>query len=120
MLAICLDELRGGDLGKLGDSLASRFLAIHTAVNEGNWRSAQYLELLPADGVTLLERDEEMYLRNEFIMDKKAKSYDKPAFPPRPPKGDGKGDRPPKGKGGGGKAPRAKPYPAKPAEENKK
>ena len=49
MLAVCLDELRGGELGKLGDSLASRFLAIHTAVNEGSWKSAQYLELHPLE-----------------------------------------------------------------------
>eukprot|EP00435_Cladocopium_sp_Y103_P056561 s1780_g19.t1 len=48
-LAVCLDELRSGDLGKLGDSLASRFLAIHTAVNEGSWRSAQFLELHPLE-----------------------------------------------------------------------
>eukprot|EP00438_Fugacium_kawagutii_P011482 Skav211700 [mRNA] locus=scaffold1535:216228:218787:+ [translate_table: standard] len=45
LLAVALDELRAGDLGKLGDSLASRFIAIHTAVNEGNWRAAQYLEM---------------------------------------------------------------------------
>ncbi|CAL1140246.1 unnamed protein product [Cladocopium goreaui] len=48
-LAVCLDELRAGELGKLGDSLASRYLAIHTAVNEGTWRSAQYLELHPLE-----------------------------------------------------------------------
>ena len=49
MLAVCLDELRGGELGRLGDSLASRFLAIHTAGNEGSWRSAQYLDLNPLE-----------------------------------------------------------------------
>ena len=49
LLAICLDELRAGELGKLGDSVASRFLDIHTAVNEGNWKSAQYLELHPLE-----------------------------------------------------------------------
>eukprot|EP00435_Cladocopium_sp_Y103_P061624 s1948_g23.t1 len=48
-LSICLDELRAGELGKLGDSLASRFLALHTAVNEGNWRAAQYLEIHPLE-----------------------------------------------------------------------
>ena len=45
-LAACLDELRSGLLGQLGDSLASRFLAIHTAVNEGN---CQFLELHPLE-----------------------------------------------------------------------
>ena len=48
-LSIGLDELRAGELGKLGDSLASRFLALHTAVNEGNWRAAQFLELHPLE-----------------------------------------------------------------------
>lgn len=49
LLAICLDELRAGELGKLGDSLASRFLAVHTALGEGSWRAAQYLELHPLE-----------------------------------------------------------------------
>ena len=44
LLAVAIDELRGGRLGQLGDTLAARFLAIHTAVNEGHWRSAQFLE----------------------------------------------------------------------------
>lgn len=48
-LAICLDELRSGRLGMLGDSLASRFLAIHSAVNEGGWKAAQFLELHPLE-----------------------------------------------------------------------
>ena len=48
-LSIAMDELRQGFLGKLGDSLASRFLAVHAAVNEGTWKSAQYLELHPLE-----------------------------------------------------------------------
>lgn len=51
MLAQCMDELRTGQLEKLGDSLAARFLAIHTAVNDGNWKTAQFLELHPLDPV---------------------------------------------------------------------
>ena len=49
-LSICMDELRSGRLGALGDSLASRFLAVHSAVNEGGWRTAQHLELHPLEG----------------------------------------------------------------------
>ncbi len=49
-LSICMDELRAGKLGALGDSLASRFLAVHSAVNEGGWRTAQHLELHPLEG----------------------------------------------------------------------
>lgn len=49
-LSICMDELRSGKLGALGDSLASRFLAVHSAVNEGGWKTAQHLELHPLEG----------------------------------------------------------------------
>jgi hypothetical protein len=48
-LAVALDELRGGQLGQLGDSLAARFLATHMAVNEGHWRSVQFLEIHPLE-----------------------------------------------------------------------
>jgi hypothetical protein len=48
LLAICLDELRAGGLGKLGDSLASRFLAIHTAVNEGIGRAPSTSSSIPS------------------------------------------------------------------------
>lgn len=51
-LANCVDQLRSGQLGLLGDSLASRFLAIHCAMVEGTWKSAQYLELNPLDAPT--------------------------------------------------------------------
>eukprot|EP00435_Cladocopium_sp_Y103_P009562 s1489_g2.t1 len=62
---------------------------------EGHWASAQYLELLPPDGVTLLERDEELYLRQEYIIDRKAKQYEKqPLFPPRPPRARGRATGP--------------------------
>lgn len=49
-LSICMDELRSGKLEALGDSLASRFLAVHSAVNEGGWRTAQHLERHPLEG----------------------------------------------------------------------
>eukprot|EP00435_Cladocopium_sp_Y103_P022708 s4183_g5.t1 len=115
-----LDLLAKGETGQCADLLCQRVKALDRAAQEGHWNSAQYLELLPPDGVTLLERDEELYLRNEYIIDRKAKQYERPAFPPvKPAKGEGKTDRPQKGKGGG-KDPRAKPYPAKPAEDPKK
>ena len=47
-------------------------------------------------------------------------TYERPAFPPKPPKGEGKGEKNQKGKGGG-KEPRPKVYPSKPGtEEGKK
>ena len=49
LLATAIDELRQGRLGALGDSLASRFIAIQTAMADGSWRSAQFLEMHPLE-----------------------------------------------------------------------
>ena len=48
-LATCMDLLREGKLGALGDSLASRFIAIQTAMADGSWKAAQYLEMHPLE-----------------------------------------------------------------------
>ena len=52
LLATMIDQLRRGRLGALGDAMGSRFIAIQTAMSEGNWRSAQYLEMHPLDSGT--------------------------------------------------------------------
>ena len=52
LLATTIDQLRQGKLGALGDALASRFIAIQTAMSEGSWRAAQYLEMHPLDSGT--------------------------------------------------------------------
>ncbi len=52
LLATMIDQLRQGRLGALGDAMGSRFIAIQTAMSEGNWRSAQYLEMHPLDSGT--------------------------------------------------------------------
>ena len=114
-----LDLLARGETGQCADLLGQRIKALDRASQEGQWTSAQFLELLPPDGVTLLEWDEEMFLRQEFLLERKAKLYEKPQYTPRPPKGEGKGDKSQKGKGGG-KEPRAKPMVSKTAEEGKK
>ena len=49
LLATAIDELRQGRLGTLGDSLASRFIAIQTAMSDGSWKSAQFLEMHPLE-----------------------------------------------------------------------
>ena len=49
LLATAIDELRQGRLGALGDSLVSRFIAIQTAMADGSWRSAQFLEMHPLE-----------------------------------------------------------------------
>lgn len=68
-LAQCLDFLSTGRRGR--------------ATGEGHWSSAQFLELLPPDNATLLERDEEWFLAQEYLQDRKIKEYDRG----HPPKG---------------------------------
>ena len=103
-LAVCLDELRAGELGKLGDSLASRFLAIHTAVNDGSWRAAQYLELHPLEPTQgaptslLLEARRHGKLVNKSLG---TEEWRRPRGESEGWKGGGKGDAKGKGKGKG-------------------
>lgn len=50
-LAQCIDLLRMGRLPETADALASRFIAVHTALSEGNWLTASQLELFPLEPV---------------------------------------------------------------------
>ena len=50
-LAQAIDLLRVGKLAETGDALASRFVAVHTALNEGSWATASQLELYPLENV---------------------------------------------------------------------
>jgi hypothetical protein len=103
-LAVCLDELRAGELGKLGDSLASRFLAIHTAVNDGSWKAAQYLELHPLEPTQgaptslLLEARRHGKLVSKSLG---TEEWRRPRGESEGWKGGGKGDAKGKGKGKG-------------------
>lgn len=50
-LAQSIDLLRMGKLPETGDALASRFIAVHTALTDGNWLTASQLELFPLEPV---------------------------------------------------------------------
>eukprot|EP00435_Cladocopium_sp_Y103_P021990 s557_g5.t1 len=56
-----IDLLRSGRLAETADALASRFIAVHTALAEGSWATASQLEMYPleptqaATTATLLE-----------------------------------------------------------------
>ena len=50
-LAQSIDLLRAGRLPETGDALASRFIAVHTALGEGGWQTASQLELFPLEPV---------------------------------------------------------------------
>ncbi len=42
---MAIDTLRGGDIQKLADMLAGRYLAVETAALEGSWETARWLEV---------------------------------------------------------------------------
>ena len=44
-----IDLLRSGKLLECADALASRFIAVHTAMSEGSWQTAAHLELYPLE-----------------------------------------------------------------------
>eukprot|EP00435_Cladocopium_sp_Y103_P053261 s1285_g17.t1 len=48
-LAQAIDLLRIGKLPETADALASRFIAVHTALGDGNWLTASQLELYPLE-----------------------------------------------------------------------
>ena len=50
-LAQAIDLLRMGRLAETADALASRFVAVHTAMSDGNWQTAAQLELFPLEQV---------------------------------------------------------------------
>ena len=51
-LAEALDLLTLGKIAEVGDVLMQRFKAVELASQEGNWRIAQHLELIPDTGVS--------------------------------------------------------------------
>eukprot|EP00435_Cladocopium_sp_Y103_P017321 s2074_g4.t1 len=48
-LAATIDLLRRGDVARVGDSLAARFMALHQAILDNNWNTAKYMELHTMD-----------------------------------------------------------------------
>ena len=52
LIAILLDLLRSGQLERLADGLAARFLALQTAVMDGGWHAARHLEIFTPDQAT--------------------------------------------------------------------
>ena len=51
-LSNTMDCLRRGDLGLVGDLLASRFISLHQSVLDGSWQAARHLEILPMEEVS--------------------------------------------------------------------
>ena len=93
-LGAILDHLSGGHTGKAADIVGQRMKALERATHEGHWGAAQFLELLPPENTMLLEKDEELFVTNEYLKEQKLKSYDRGSQrKDQEPKGRGKGDR---------------------------
>lgn len=104
-LAQCLDLMAQGEVGRGADLISQRVKAIERATVDNNGQSAQFLELLPPENATLLERDEEVYLAREVLTDLKIRGLDRSGRGKGWDlnKGDGKGKEGQKGQKGKGK-----------------
>ncbi len=73
-----LDSLARGDPAGAADVVAQRVKALERASHEAHWGTAQYLELLPPENTTLLDRAEENFVTAQYLVEQKLKSYDNP------------------------------------------
>lgn len=48
-LANVMDTLRRGEIAKVGDALAARFMAIHQSLLDQNWSTARFMEIFPLE-----------------------------------------------------------------------
>ena len=48
-LGAALDLLRSGDVARVGDALAARFIALHQSLLDQNWSTARHMELYPLE-----------------------------------------------------------------------
>jgi hypothetical protein len=124
-LCVLLDHLARGRTRRAADLAAQRLKAIERAMcDKGSWEAAQFLELLPTEGDSMIEKEEELVISREKELKRrlagpgpsgagKGLQWYPPKgdhYPPPPPKGDhypggkappfAKGAKGDKGKGG--------------------
>lgn len=76
-LGAILDHLARGTPSKAADVVAQRIKAVERASHESHWGSAQFLELLPPENSMLLDKDEEMYVAKEYLLEQRLRDYDR-------------------------------------------
>ena len=65
-LSVLLDHLARGRTRRAADLAAQRLKAIERSMRDkGSWEAAQYLELLPTEGDSMLEKEEELVIARE-------------------------------------------------------
>lgn len=108
-LAQAIDLLRLGRLAETGDALASRFVAVHTAMTDGNWQVAAQLELYPLEQVQSTTTSTMLQAQKHRRLLWKAQGFSSRVFGkgrggwPKGSGGDEKGEKGWKGKGKGKK-----------------
>ena len=60
-LCLALGLLANHRIGEAADVLAQRTKALERSAVDGTWARACHLELIPSDGATLLDKDEEWW-----------------------------------------------------------
>jgi hypothetical protein len=65
-LCVLLDHLARGRTRRAADLAAQRLKAIERAMcDKGSWEAAQFLELLPTEGDSMIEKEEELVISRE-------------------------------------------------------
>ena len=84
-LSVLLDHLARGRTRRAADLAAQRMKAIERAMRDkGSWDAAQYLELLPTGGDSMIEKEEELVIARERELNRRLTGH--------PPGGGGRGD----------------------------
>lgn len=89
-LSNAIDLLRQGQLDRLGDLLASRFISIHQSLIDGNWSSARFLEIMPMEEMSAADSSVVLSARKHAKLNAKVTNPDVSTTWRGPTKGKGK------------------------------
>ena len=89
-LSNAIDLLRQGQLDRLGDLLASRFISIHQSLIDGNWSSARFLEIMPMEEMSAADSSVVLSARKHAKLNAKVTNPDLSNTWRGPAKGKGK------------------------------
>ena len=81
-LGTILDHLAMGSPSKAADVVTQRIKAVERASHESHWGSAQFLELLAPENSMLLDKDEEIYVSKEYLLELRLRQYDRGSYRP--------------------------------------
>lgn len=100
-IAKALDLLAQGHGDRAGDVLSQRYKALELSLTDQTWARAQFLELIPPEGASLVEKDEMLMASKEQTTEQKMRNQLTGNLWRPPQKGDGRTDEKGKSKGKG-------------------